>query len=57
MKKYASLTDCISEINNTKVNNAKEIDVAMPLYNFIKFKDIYSEIFWILLATMEMKQL
>ena len=26
----------VSEINNTKIDNAKGIDVAMPMYNFIE---------------------
>ena len=36
-----SITDCISEINNTDVNNAKGIDVVMPLYNLIEYSDNY----------------
>ena len=28
-------TDCISEISNTQVDNAKHIDVVMPMYNII----------------------
>ena len=27
IKKGTSFTDCISEINNTQINNAKDIDV------------------------------
>ena len=27
---YAPFTDCISEINNTQIDNAKYIDVLMP---------------------------
>ena len=40
-KNFAPFTDCISEINNTEVDNAKDIDVVMPMYNLIKFSDIY----------------
>ena len=25
-------TDCISNINNTQIDNAKDIDVVMPMY-------------------------
>ena len=32
-KNDARFSDCISKINNTKVNNAKEIDRVMPMYN------------------------
>ena len=31
--KYCSpFTNCISEINNTQVDNAKDIDIVMPIY-------------------------
>ena len=29
--------NCISKINNTLVNNAKDIDIVMPLYNLIEY--------------------
>ena len=32
-KKCAPFTDCISEINNTQIDNARYIDVTMPMYN------------------------
>ena len=32
---YAPFTDCISEINNTEVDHAKDIDVVMLMYNLI----------------------
>ena len=34
-KNCATFTDCISEINNTQIDNAKNIDVVMPMYNLI----------------------
>ena len=30
-------TDCISEINNTEIDNNKDIDVVMPICNLIKY--------------------
>ena len=33
-------TNCISEINNTQIDNAKDIDIVMPMYNLIKFVEI-----------------
>ena len=30
-------------INNTQVNNAKDIDIAMPMYNLIEYSDNYSK--------------
>ena len=32
----APFTDYISEINNTQVDNAKDIDIVMPMYNLIE---------------------
>ena len=43
MKNSAPFTDCISETNNIQVDNAKIIDVVMPLYNLIEYSDIYSK--------------
>ena len=31
-KKCAPFTDCISEINNTQVDNTKNLDVTKPMY-------------------------
>ena len=35
--------DCITEINNTQVDNAKDLDVVMPMYNLIEYSDNYSK--------------
>ena len=48
-KNCASFTKCISNINNTKIDHAKDIDVLMPMYNLIEYNDSYSKtsgIFW-----------
>ena len=34
-KNCAPFTNCISEINNTQVDNAKDIDIVMPMYNLV----------------------
>ena len=41
-KNHAPFPDCISEINNTQIDNAKDLDVVMPMYNLIKHSDSYS---------------
>ena len=41
-KNCARFTDSISEINNTQVDNAKDVDVVMPMYNLIEYSDNYS---------------
>ena len=40
-KNCAPFTDCMSEINNTQIGNAKHVDVIMPLYNLIQYSDNY----------------
>ena len=40
-KNCAQFTNCISEINNTQIDNAKDIDIVMPLYNLIEYSDNY----------------
>ena len=42
-KNFAPFTDCISEINNKQIDNAKYIDVIMPMYNLIEYNDNYSK--------------
>ena len=37
----APFTNCISEINNTQVDNAKDIDIVMPMYNLVEYSDNY----------------
>ena len=36
-------TNCISEINNTQIDNAKDIDTVMPRYNLIEHSDNYAK--------------
>ena len=36
IKNYSPFPDCISEINNTKIDNAKDTDVVMPMNNVIE---------------------
>ena len=35
-KTYAPFTDCIIEVNNTQIENEKNIDVVMLMYNSIE---------------------
>ena len=35
--------NCISELNNTQVDNAQNIDIIMPMYNLIEYYDNYSK--------------
>ena len=40
-KNCAPFTDCIREINNTQVDNAKDTDIVMSMYNVIEYSDNY----------------
>ena len=42
-KNRAPFTNCISEINNTQVDNVKDIDIVMPMYNLIEYSDNYAK--------------
>ena len=39
----APFTNCISEINNTQIGNAKDIDIVIPMYNLIEYSDNYAK--------------
>ena len=43
IKNCAPFTNCISEINNSQIDNAKDIDIVMSIYNFIEYSDNYSK--------------
>ena len=41
-KNCAPFTKCIiSRINNTEIDNAKDIDIVMPMYNLIEYSGNY----------------
>ena len=43
-KNCAHFTDCMSEINNAQVFNAKNIDAVMLMYSLIQYSDNYSKL-------------
>ena len=43
IRNCAPFTKCISQINNTQIDNAKDIDIVMPIYNLIEYSDNYSK--------------
>ena len=48
-KNCAPFTNCKSEINDTEIDNAKDIDILMSTYNLIEYNDKYlktSGILW-----------
>ena len=42
-KNCAPFTNCIREINNTQIDNAKDIDIVMPMYNLIEYSNNYAK--------------
>ena len=42
-KNCAPFTKCISRIHNTDIDTAQDIDIVMPMYNFIEYSDNYSK--------------
>ena len=49
LKNFVPFTDCISEINNTQIDDAKYFDVVMPMFNPIEYSKNYlktSGSFW-----------
>ena len=42
-KNCAPFVKCTSRINNTEIDNAKDIDIVMPMYNLIEYSDNYSK--------------
>ena len=42
-KDFDTFITCISETNNTQVDNAKDIDIVIHIYNLIEYSDNYSE--------------
>ena len=42
-KNCAPFTNCMGEINNIQADNAKDIDIVMPMYNLIEYSDNYAK--------------
>ena len=40
-KNNAPFISCISKINNTLIDNAEDLDIRMPMYNFLKYSKNY----------------
>ena len=40
---FAPFFNCQTQINKTEIDNAKDVDIVMPLYNLIEYSDNYSK--------------
>ena len=45
IRNCSPFTICISEVNNTQIDNAKDIEIVMPMYNLIEYRNNYSKTF------------
>ena len=43
-KNCAPFINCVSEINNTDLDNAKDLDIVMPMYKLIEYSDNFAKI-------------
>ena len=43
-KNCAPFTDCVSEISNKQVENAKDIDVVIPMYKLVECRDNFPKL-------------
>ena len=43
LKNCAPFTKCVTHINDEHVNNADNLDIAMPMYNLIEYSDNCSD--------------
>ena len=42
-KNCTPVTNCIRKINNTQIDNAKDVDIVMSMYNLIEYSDNYAK--------------
>ena len=56
-KNCAPFNNCISEIINTQVGDAHDIDVVMPMYNLIEYSDTFGKPQNVYINTIEINQL
>ena len=52
-KNCAPFTICISQINNTEIDNCQDIDIVMPMYNLIECSDNYAKTSWNFVAILQ----
>ena len=43
-KNCAPFINCVTEINNTDLDNAKDLDIVMPMYKLIEYSDNFAKI-------------
>ena len=56
-KNNAPFVSCVSKINNTFIDNAEDLDVAIPMYNLLEYSKNYSKTTGVFGITTEMNQI
>ena len=51
-KNCAPFIKCTSEINNTEIDNANDIDIVKPMYNLIEYSEVFKSI-WRFMAILQ----
>ena len=55
-KNNAAFINCISKINGIKIDNAEDLDVVMPMYNFFEYSKNYRKTKEVCGIVIEMNQ-
>ena len=53
-KNSAPFSKCTTKIDETTINDAEDLDLAMPMYNLIEYSSNYSEIYGFILKMKEL---
>ena len=56
-KNNAPFVSCVSKINNAFIDNAEDLDVAIPMYNLLEYSKNYSKTTGVFGITTEMNQI
>ena len=56
-KNNAPFINCISKINDIKIDNAEDLDVVMPMYNLLEYSKNYIKQQVVYGITIEMNQI
>ena len=53
-KNCAPFSKCTTKIDETTINDAEDLDLAMPMYNLIEYSSNYSEVYGFILKMKEL---
>ena len=53
-KNCAPFSKCTTKIDGTTIDDAEDLDLAMPMYNLIEYSSNYSEVYGFILKMKEL---